>query len=151
MSGVLRDKLDKRGLSRIVNFAGTPLLRELAEQAAAGKEVLVLKPAEKTMALLQVREPVRGERFFLGEALAVHCIVELDGVRGAAIQLGDDLDRVEAAATLDAAHSGDFPGFALALPRLLRLEEDRAAALEEEAETIRRTAVNFQSLKDGET
>jgi phosphonate C-P lyase system protein PhnG len=142
--------MDKRTLSRIMNYAATPLLRELAEQAAAGKEVLVLKPAEKTLVLLQIREPSRGERFFLGEALAVRCIVEVDGVRGAAVQLGDDLGRVEAAAVLDAVHSGDFAEFVLVLPRLLALETERAAALEEEAEMVRKTAVNFQSLEDRE-
>ena len=142
--------MDKRALSRIMNFADTPLLRELAEQAAAGKETLVLKPAEKTLILLQVREPLRGERFFLGEALAARCIVEVDGVRGAAVQLGDDLPRIEAAAVLDAAHTGEFAGFALALPRLLALEAERAAALETEAELVRKTAVQFQSLEDQE-
>jgi phosphonate C-P lyase system protein PhnG len=133
-----------------MNFADTPLLRELAEQAAEGREALVLKPAEKTLALLQVREPLRGERFFLGEALAVHCIVEVDGVRGAAVQLGDDLSRVEAAAILDAAHSGGFAGFALALPRLLALETERVAAQKAEAELVRKTAVQFQALEDRE-
>jgi phosphonate C-P lyase system protein PhnG len=134
-----------------MNFADTPLLRELAAEAAAGKEMLVVKPAEKTLVLLQVREPVRGERFFLGEALAVHCIVEVDGVKGAAVQLGDELPRVEAAAVLDAAHSGDFAGFGLILPRLLRLEAERAASLSKEADSVRGTAVNFQSLEDRET
>lgn len=142
--------MDKRTLSRIMNFADTPLLRDLAGKAAEGREVLILKPAEKTLVLLQVREPERGGRFFLGEALAVHCIVEVDGVRGAAVQLGDELPRVEAAAVLDAAHSGNFAEFALALPQLIRLEADRAAALEREAELVRKTGVNFQSLEDRE-
>ena len=133
-----------------MNFADTPLLRELAEQAAAGKETLVLKPAEKTLVLLQVREPLQGKCFFLGEALAARCIVEVDGVRGAAVQLGDDLPRIEAAAVLDAAHTGGFAGFTLALPRLLALEAERAAALEAEAELVRKTAVQFQSLEDRE-
>jgi phosphonate C-P lyase system protein PhnG len=133
-----------------MNFADTAILEELATLATAGREALVLKPAEKTLVLLQVREPTRGERFFLGEALAVHCVVEVDGVRGAAVQLGDDLVRARAAAALDAAHSAGFAGFALALPRLLRLEAERRAALKDEAGLVRKTAVSFQSLEDRE-
>jgi hypothetical protein len=57
--------MDKRTLSRIMNFADTALLRDLAEKAARGREVLILKPAEKTLVLLQIREPERGGRFFL--------------------------------------------------------------------------------------
>jgi phosphonate C-P lyase system protein PhnG len=133
-----------------MNFADTALLRDLAEKAAGGRETLILKPAEKTLALLQIREPAGGGRFFLGEALAAHCIVELGGVRGAAVQLGDDLGRVQAAAMLDAAHSGGFVEFTLVLPQLLALEAERAVALEQEAEMVRGTAVHFQSLEDRE-
>jgi alpha-D-ribose 1-methylphosphonate 5-triphosphate synthase subunit PhnG len=133
-----------------MNFVDTPLLRNLAEQVVGGREALILKPAEKTLVLLQVLEPVRGSHFFLGEALATHCIVELDGVRGAAVQLGDELPRAEAAAMLDAAHSGNFVEFTMVLPQLLALEAKRAAALDQEAELVRGTAVNFQSLEDRE-
>jgi phosphonate C-P lyase system protein PhnG len=142
--------MDKRSLSRIMNFADTALLRDLAERAAGGREALILKPAEKTLALVHIREPAQGGCFFLGEALVAHCIVELGGVRGAAVQLGDDLGRVQAAAMLDAAHSGGFAEFTLVLPQLLALEAERAEALEREAELVRGTAVQFQSLEDRE-
>jgi MFS family permease len=54
--------MDKRSLSRIMNFADTALLRDLAERAAGGREALILKPAEKTLALVQIREPEQGGR-----------------------------------------------------------------------------------------
>jgi hypothetical protein len=76
--------------------------------------------------------------------------VEVDGVRGAAIQLGDDLPRAQAAAVLDAAHSGNFAEFTLTLPQLLTLEADRAVTLDREAEMVRKTGVSFQSLEDRE-
>jgi alpha-D-ribose 1-methylphosphonate 5-triphosphate synthase subunit PhnG len=142
--------MDKITLSRICAYAGPELLGALAEQAAEGREAALLKGPEKTMALIQVREPVRHSRFYLGEVLAAHCVVELDGVRGAAVLMGDDLEKARYAAVLDAAHSGNFPGFTLVEPELLRLEEQRKGELAQAAAEIRKTRVSFQSLEDRE-
>jgi alpha-D-ribose 1-methylphosphonate 5-triphosphate synthase subunit PhnG len=142
--------MDKLTLSRLCAFAGPAQLASLAAKAAEGRKAALLKGPEKTMVLLQVREPVRRGLFYLGELRAAHCVVELDGVRGAAVLMGDDLDKAKDAAVLDAAHSGAFPGFALVEPELLRLEEARKAALAKEAAEIRRTKVLFQSLEDRE-
>jgi alpha-D-ribose 1-methylphosphonate 5-triphosphate synthase subunit PhnG len=140
--------MDKIALSRITAFADTALLQSLAERAAGGKEALILKGPEKTMILIQIREPVRQGRFYLGEALAAHCIVELGGVRGAAVQLGDDLRRVEASAILDAAHTGGFPGFSRIEGELLRLEGERRRGVAQEAGLVKETRVDFHVLED---
>jgi alpha-D-ribose 1-methylphosphonate 5-triphosphate synthase subunit PhnG len=142
--------MDKLTLSRICAYANGDLLRLLAEKAAEGREAALLMGPEKTMVLLQVREPVRRCRFYLGELLAAHCVVELGGVRGAAVLMGDDLNKARDAAVLDAAHSGGFPGFALVEPELLRLEGARKAELGKEAAEIRKTKVSFRSLEDKE-
>jgi alpha-D-ribose 1-methylphosphonate 5-triphosphate synthase subunit PhnG len=140
--------MDKITLSRICAFAGRALLGSLADKAAEGREAALLKGPEKTMVLLQIREPVRQSRFYLGELLAAHCVVELGGVRGAAVLMGDDLEKARAAAVLDAAHSGGFPGFVRVEGELLALEEARKAELAKEAAEIRKTRVSFQALED---
>jgi alpha-D-ribose 1-methylphosphonate 5-triphosphate synthase subunit PhnG len=140
--------MDKLALSRICAYADPVLLASMAAKAAEGRAAALLKGPEKTMVLLQVREPVRRGRFYLGELLAARCVVELDGVRGAAVLMGDDLGKAKDAAVLDAAHSGGFPGFTLVEPDLLRLEEARLAGLAEEAADIRKTQVSFQALED---
>ena len=142
--------MDKITLSRICAFAEPVQLGTLAAKAAEGRKAAILKGPEKTMILLQVREPVRKSRFYLGELLAAQCVVELDGVRGAAVMMGDDLDKARDAAVLDAAHTGNFPCFALVEPELVRLEEARRAGLAKEAAEIRKTKVSFQSLEDRE-
>ncbi|MDR3147203.1 MAG: phosphonate C-P lyase system protein PhnG [Treponema sp.] len=142
--------MDKIALSRITAFADPALLQSLAERAAAGKEALILKGPEKTMILIQIKEPVRQDRFYLGEALAAHCVVELGGVRGAAVQLGDDLRRAEASAILDAAHSGGFAGFSRIEEELLHIDEERKRCLAREAALARETQVAFHVLEDRE-
>jgi alpha-D-ribose 1-methylphosphonate 5-triphosphate synthase subunit PhnG len=142
--------MDKITLGRICAFAEPHLLESLARKAAAGLEISLLKGPEKTMVLLQVREPVRQSRFYLGELLAAQCMVEIAGVRGAAVLMGDDLDKVRAAAVLDAAHTGNFSCFTQVEGELFRLEEARKAGLAKEAAEIRETKVSFQSLEDRE-
>jgi alpha-D-ribose 1-methylphosphonate 5-triphosphate synthase subunit PhnG len=142
--------MDKLTLSRICACTGSELLASLAAKAAEGKEAALLKGPEKTMVLLQVREPVRRCRFYLGELLAAHCIVELGGVRGAAVLMGDDLNKARAAAVLDAAHSGGFPGFARIEEELLALEAAWKAEQAKEAAEIGKTKVSFRSLEDEE-
>ena len=143
--------MNKQTLSRITAFAETDILRSLAERASAGKELLFLKKPEKTMILLQVKEPVKQSRFYLGELLAVHCIVELSGVRGAAVIAGDDFSKAEAAAVLDAAHSGNFEEFERIEEELHHLEEARQKKHAKQTAAIKETQVRFHVLEDRNT
>ncbi|MDR1589958.1 MAG: phosphonate C-P lyase system protein PhnG [Oscillospiraceae bacterium] len=142
--------MDKQTLSRITSRAPTDALQELAEAVSRGRRAELVKGPEKTLVLLTVREPVRNSRFYLGEALASHCVAELDGARGAAVTLGDDLDRAGAAALLDAAHTGGFPEFFAVERRIIELGESLRRGDEENAALIRSTQVSFHALEDRE-
>ena len=142
--------MDKQTLSRISTFAETGVLLSLAEKIAGKRELIILKKPEKTMVLLTVKEPVKQSLFYLGEMLAVHCIVELDGVRGAAVLAGDDFSKAEAAAVLDAAHTAVFKEFVLAEPELLRLDEARKKETSKQTEAVKETQVRFHVLEDRE-
>ena len=142
--------MNKQSLSRISNFADAEVLQSLAKKAVGKRELLFLKKPEKTMVLLQVKEPVKQSRFYLGEMLAVHCIVELEGVRGAAVLMGDDFSKAEAAAVLDAAHSGGFAEFSQVEPELLYLEEQRQRKNAEQTAAVQKTQVSFHVLEDRE-
>jgi alpha-D-ribose 1-methylphosphonate 5-triphosphate synthase subunit PhnG len=142
--------MDKLTLSRVLAFADRTTLSALAEKAVSGKDVLLLKKPEKTMILLKIHEPVKQGRFYLGEALASHCAVEIDGVRGASVLLGDDMEKALAAAVLDAAHTGNFPGFELARDELLNLDASRIAEAARVAAVVRSTQVRFRILEDKE-
>ena len=142
--------MNKQTLSRISAFAETALLQNLAEKAAGKRDILFLKKPEKTMVLLQVKEPVKQSLFYLGEMLAVHCIVELAGVRGASVLMGDDFPKAEAAAVLDAAHSGGFAEFSLIEPELIRLETMRQNEKAKQTAAVQKTQVRFHVLEDHE-
>jgi alpha-D-ribose 1-methylphosphonate 5-triphosphate synthase subunit PhnG len=64
--------------------------------------------------------------------------------------MGDDGSKAEAAAVLDAAHTGGFGEFALVEPELARLEDERQRELAQEAAAARSTQVRFHVLEDRE-
>jgi alpha-D-ribose 1-methylphosphonate 5-triphosphate synthase subunit PhnG len=79
-------------------------LIELADAClAAAAEFTVTAPPRAGSVSAQVRDPVRRERFLLGDVLACTAEVELDGVRGWALRLSDDRAAVLAMAICDAA------------------------------------------------
>lgn len=111
---------------------------------AGGAAVTVITPPRTGCVTAQVRDPVLRERFFLGDVLACSAEVELDGVRGWAMRLGDDRAAVLAMAVCDAA--GDT-GLAADIEALCR----RVAACEAEAEArewaeLTPTIVEFEEL-----
>jgi alpha-D-ribose 1-methylphosphonate 5-triphosphate synthase subunit PhnG len=85
-------------------------LRVLADAClGGGAQVRVLVAPEVGCVSTQVREPVAGERFLLGDVLACRAEVELAGQRGWAMRLGDDRAAVLAAAVLDAEATAARP------------------------------------------
>jgi alpha-D-ribose 1-methylphosphonate 5-triphosphate synthase subunit PhnG len=88
-------------------------LQALADACLADDaEVRVLLAPEVGCVTAQVREPVAGHRFQLGDVLACRAEVELAGQRGWAMRLGDDRVATLAAAVLDAEAEAGRPGAA---------------------------------------
>ena len=99
----MTEPLDREARCGLLAEAGPAELRELADACLAdGADVRVLLAPEVGCVPTQVREPVAGERFLLGDVLACRAEVELAGHRGWAMRLGDDRAAVLAAAVLDA-------------------------------------------------
>jgi alpha-D-ribose 1-methylphosphonate 5-triphosphate synthase subunit PhnG len=109
-------------------------------------ELTVVKPPQVGLVLLQVREPVAEERFYLGEVLVTDCTVELHGHAGWSMRGGDDRAASLAAAILDAVvASGDENA-----PRVEALcqavAERRAGEHAAEWDEIAATTVQFEEL-----
>ena len=120
-------------------------LIELADTCLAGaREFTVTAPPRAGCVTAQVRDPVRRERFLLGDVFTCSAEVELDGTRGWAMRLGDDRATVLAMAICAAAAD---PEQAAAVEELCR----RVAAREAEREhaewaELAPTIVEFEEL-----
>lgn len=123
-------------------------LIELADEClATGGDPVVLAAPEVGSIAAQVREPIVGQRFLLGEVLACRAEVELDGRRGWAIRLDEDRPAVLAAAILDAAaqrHPVDYNRVDALCRRVA--ERIRAQEAAEWAE-LEPTIVHFEELR----
>lgn len=122
------------------------LLELAAACLAAGLEPIVLTPAEAGTVMLQVREPIAGERFHLGEVLVSRAEVSFRGALGWCMRLGHDPEAALAAAICDAECEAGGPQ-ATAIETLCRdTAELRAAASAAEWQEIAPTVVSFEEL-----
>lgn len=89
----------------LLAVADADVLVAAAEQLLADglPEPRVVTQPELGMVMLQVREPIAEERFYLAEVLVTRSEVELAGVTGWAMRMGDDRMATLAAAVLAAA------------------------------------------------
>ncbi|GAA2777825.1 phosphonate C-P lyase system protein PhnG [Saccharopolyspora taberi] len=113
---------------------------------AEGPRPAVLVAPEVGCVSVQVREPIARERFLLGDLLACRAEVELDGVRGWAMRLGDDRPATLAAAILDAAAESGHPVAAEVDALCRRVTARREAAEAAEWAELAPTIVEFEEL-----
>jgi alpha-D-ribose 1-methylphosphonate 5-triphosphate synthase subunit PhnG len=147
MNRVMTDELDRAQRCGLLAEAESDELLGLADTClAGGVEVRVLVAPEVGCVSTQVREPVAGERFLIGDVLACRAEVELAGQRGWAMRLGDDRAAVLAAAILDAESAAGGP-LAAAVDELCRAVERRQLDREErEWAELAPTVVEFGEL-----
>jgi alpha-D-ribose 1-methylphosphonate 5-triphosphate synthase subunit PhnG len=147
MESVMTDSLDRAQRCGLLAVAEPDELRVLADACLAdGVDVRVLVGPEVGCVSTQVREPVAGERFLIGDVLACRAEVELAGQRGWAMRLGDDRASVLAAAVLDAEAAGAGP-WAADVDELCRTVARRQADRDErEWAELAPTIVAFEEL-----
>jgi len=132
--------------AELLAHADPPDLVALADRITAAAQVRVETRPEVGMVVLEVREPVAGERFHLTEVLVTEARASVDGAPGWSMRTGDDRLAALAAAVCDAAVEA---GHALAddVHRLCAATAARRAA-EDAAEQamVAPTAVAFEEL-----
>jgi alpha-D-ribose 1-methylphosphonate 5-triphosphate synthase subunit PhnG len=143
----MTEPLDRSQRCGLLAEAEPDELRVLADACLAdGAQVRVLVAPEVGCVSTQVREPVAGERFLLGDVLACRAEVELAGQRGWAMRLGDDRAAVLAAAVLDAEATAARP-LAVEIDELCRTVAQRQVDRDEREWTeLAPTIVEFEEL-----
>ncbi|HWS43935.1 MAG TPA: phosphonate C-P lyase system protein PhnG [Pseudoflavonifractor sp.] len=138
--------MEKKRLSKILARADRELVAGLSAEIRKKHGVTVIKEPGKTLTMIKVREPVKQSLFYLGEVIVCEAVVELDGVKGMAVTMGDDTDKTLDMAIIDAAvNRGVFTG----METLLALEEQQRERIMRENALHMKTMVNFESM-DGE-
>ena len=140
-------ELSREARTALLAVARPEELVGLADACLAdGVPPRVLRAPEVGCVATQVREPVAGERFLLGDVLACRAEVELGGARGWAMRLGDDRAAVLAAAICDAEVEAGRPHVADVHALCERVAVREAAAEAAEWARIAPTVVEFEEL-----
>jgi alpha-D-ribose 1-methylphosphonate 5-triphosphate synthase subunit PhnG len=142
-----RDLSRERRAELLASAEPGELIALADECLADGPDPVVLVPPEVGCVAAQVREPIVGQRFLLGDVLSCRAEVELDGVRGWAMRLGEDRAAVLAAAVLDAAAERSPAQAALVGALCLRVADRIQRQDEQEWGELVPTIVRFEELR----
>ena len=133
--------------SELLAVADPASLAELAERVLAdGPQPRIILGPEIGMAMLQVREPVEGERFYLSEVLVTRAEVELKGHRGWAMRMGDDRVSTLAASILDAVAEAGGEQARAVVDLCAETSRHEARIRREEWSELAPTVVHFEDL-----
>jgi len=126
-------------------------IQELAFPLSQKYPVKIIKEPIKSLVMVQMRETVQESLFYIGEVLVVESIVEMDSVKGVAVTLGDDFDKVFAMAIIDAAFNKKAEECEDMEQRLFQLEKKQIETEQKENALFQETKVNFNSMDSGIT
>jgi alpha-D-ribose 1-methylphosphonate 5-triphosphate synthase subunit PhnG len=138
--------LEKKRLSKILAGCDAGLVARLYSAISEKYGVTVVKGPGKTLAMLKMRETVRGSLYYLGETIVSQAIVEVSGQKGMAVLMGDDLDKALYMAAVDAAFNAGLPECADYTQLLLSEEKKQQEAVARDNAMYMKTTVNFQSM-----
>lgn len=123
--------------------ADSKVIAELAADIKARYDITIIKDPGKTLTMIKMREPVKESLFYIGEVIVTEAHVELDGVKGTAVTMGDDFDKTLNMAIIDAAdNKGVFTGNNV----LFELERSQIELEQKENAMHMKTMVSFTSM-----
>ena len=139
--------MDKTSVTRTLSRAASVDVQALASWLQEKYPSAVLREPMKTLVMMPMVEPVSQSPFYLGELLATEAMVELAGVRGFGICIGDDFAKSVAMAVIDAAYNAALPECQWLDERLADLQRRQRRDIGRDAARHRDTRVNFTTLE----
>jgi len=135
--------VDKKRITRILARADRLDVAKMSADVQKTHRPVIVKEPGKTLTMVKMREPVKQSLFYIGEVIVCEAAVELDGVKGIAVTMGDDVEKTLDMAIIDAAiNKGVFAG----TDTLLFLEKEQNERLMRENAMHLKTMVNFKSM-----
>lgn len=135
--------MEKRRLTKILSKADRRDVAVLSADIQKKYRPIIVKEPGKTLTMIKMREPVKQSLFYIGEVIVCEAAVELDGVQGIAVMMGDDTEKTLDMAIIDAAiNKGVFNG----MDTLLELEKKQNNMVMRENAMHLKTMVDFKSM-----
>ncbi|MCL1913389.1 MAG: phosphonate C-P lyase system protein PhnG [Eubacteriaceae bacterium] len=135
--------MDKRRLTKVLARADRNEIAALSANVQKSHRPIIVKEPAKTLTMIKLRDPVKQGMFYIGEVIVCEAVVEIDSVQGAAVLMGDDLEKVLGMAIIDAAVNLEvFED----LEKLEGLEKEQDNRVKQEYAMTLNTMVNFESM-----
>ena len=138
--------MEKKRLTKILARADKKIIANLSAEIQKAYRPVIVKEPGKTLTMIKMREPVKQSLFYIGEVIVCEAAVEIDGVRGVAVLMGDDTEKTLDMAIIDAAINKNIFSD---MDTLLQLEKEQEELVMKENALHLKTMVNFESM-DGE-
>lgn len=139
----------KKRLFSIMAKASLSEIQVIAEPLTHKYSIQIIKEPTKSLAMVQLRETVQESLFYIGEVLVVEAIVSIGDVKGMAVTLGDDFEKVLAMAILDASLNKKIEESGAIEQSLFQLERKQIEKEQKENALFQKTKVNFNSMDQG--
>lgn len=135
--------MEKKRLFRILSGAERSDVIAMGNSIQESHRITIIKKPEKSLAMIQMREPVKNSLFYIGETIVGEAVVSLDDVVGTAVTIGDDFDKVLNMAVIDAAcNKGVFTEYDI----LIEWEKEQVLKKERENAMFQKTKVDFHAM-----
>ena len=147
--------IERRHLAACLVAAGREAVLATAAQLGEGLTVMPLQPAESGLALMQWRDAVQHQAFFIGEVPMSRAAVALvnhrgERAEGGAVVMADDAEMAQALAVLDAVLAQRWPGAEAVESLALRGAQAREQRRAVRQAGLKRTRVDFALLAEAE-
>lgn len=147
--------IERRHLVACLVAAGREPVLNTAAQLTEGLTVTLLQPAESGLALMQWRDAVQHQPFFLGEVPMARAAVALfnhrgERAEGGAVVMADDAELAQALAVLDAVFAQRWPGAEAVDALALRGAKARDDVRAIRQAGLKRTRVDFALLAEAD-
>jgi len=123
-------------------------LRRLVDRLEAAYTVTVRKSPSVCLTMIPAEDSLEGQKFYLGEALTTECEVEVDGLPGFGLCLGDEPVRAYSIAVVDALLHSGRPTPAEIEAFLREHGEAVARRDQDEFDLILQTQVDFKLMEE---
>jgi len=135
--------MEKKRLTKILARADKKYVAELSVEIQKTYKPVIIKEPGKTLTMIKMREPVKESLFYIGEVIVCETVVEIDGVKGVAVVMGDDTEKTLDIAIIDAAVN---KGVFTSMDKLLELEKEQNDQIMRENAMHLKTMVDFKSM-----
>lgn len=141
--------MQKKRLFKIMAKAKTSLLKELSAKISDNYLVTIIKEPVKNLTMIKMREPVKSSLYYIGEVMVTEAIVEINGIKGIAVTMGDDFEKALYMAIIDCGFNNGFAKMQTIEEKLIALEAKQLKRLEKENAMHLKTMVSFNSMDGG--